>query len=205
MVSVADPCGLVWNSKQHIDLTFVQVADRNMGRSLELHRTKLRRPAKILRAALADEPSQRMDSRQALIARGDRTAALLFEMSQEGPNYVGVDVGHKKLVSLLVQPAGREHDQKTQRIPIALLRIAREVALVGQMLHQEAPDPGAESMFIAHRHLRMHSARSGDWPLPEAPASSSDNAASSATRHARDRSREQAVGLAHRRRCDTTL
>jgi hypothetical protein len=25
-----------------------------------------------------------MDSRQALIARGDRTAALLFEMSQEG-------------------------------------------------------------------------------------------------------------------------
>jgi hypothetical protein len=55
MISVPDPCGLVGNSQQHIDLTFVQVADRDMGRSLELHRTKLRRPAKILRAALADE------------------------------------------------------------------------------------------------------------------------------------------------------
>src|ERR1039458_8250351 len=101
MVSVADPCGLVWNSKQHIYLTFVQVADRNMGRSLELYRTKLRRPVKILRAALADEGSQRMDGRQALIACGDRAVTLLFKMPQEGPNYVGVDVGDKKLVSVL--------------------------------------------------------------------------------------------------------
>ena len=184
---------------------FVEIADGYTGRTLELHRPQLRRPAKILRAAPPDEAGKRMNGRQPLIASGDRAATLLFEVPQEGPDQVGVDVGDKKFVRFLPQPTGREHDQKTQRIPIALLRVPREVAIIGQMLHQEAPYPGTESMFIAHRHLRIHSVRSEGWPLPEAPASSSDNAGWSATRHARDRSTEQGEEPAHRHPLDTIL
>ena len=81
-------------------------------------------------------------------------------MAQEDPNKIGIDVGEEKPVRLFPHFASREHDQKTQRIPIALLRVPREIAIIGQMLHQEAPYPGAESTFIIHRCLRIHSARS---------------------------------------------
>jgi hypothetical protein len=38
-------------------------------------------------------------------------------------------------IRLLPHLASREHDQKTQRIPIALLRVLRQISIVGQMLH----------------------------------------------------------------------
>ncbi len=62
-----------------------------------------------------------MVSRQTLIARGDGASAVLLEMTQEDPNKVGIDVGDEKPVPLLPHLARREHDKKTQRIPVALL------------------------------------------------------------------------------------
>jgi hypothetical protein len=46
-------------------------------------------------------------------------------MAQEDPNKIGIDVGEEKPVRLFPHFASREHDQKTQRIPIALLSDSR--------------------------------------------------------------------------------
>src|SRR5271154_2960442 len=98
MPSLRRPVGC---SQHSVDFVLVQIADSNAGRALELHRPQLRRPAEIVRTALSDEGGERMTGCQTLIARGDRAFAVLFEMAQEDPNKIGVDVGDKKPVHLL--------------------------------------------------------------------------------------------------------
>jgi hypothetical protein len=70
-----------------------------------------------------------------------------------------------------------ERQQQAQRVPIAGLGIAREIALGHQVLQEEAPDPGPDKLLVIHDGSPIASNRqSGGSPPGGVPASFADNA-----------------------------
>src|SRR6516164_1153763 len=145
-----------------------------------------------------------MDGRKTLITAGDAAFSFLFNVPQEGTQQVSIDVGDEQLVHFLMCLRSSEDHEQPDCVAIALLRIASQIPLADEVLHQEAPDPRTQGRAIIHGGLLPRSPGSGDWLPSATPASLSGNTGSSKDRHVRDRWKEPAGVPVRRHRSCTT-
>ena len=101
-------------------------------------------PVDVFRTVQADEVGQGMDRRQSLVARRDAAAAFLLESCRKARTRSAERSSTPSRSIGLRSAAGGEGQEQTQRVAVALLRVAGEVALADEVLQQEAPDPRAE-------------------------------------------------------------
>src|SRR5262249_37760785 len=94
---------------------------------------------------------------------------------QEGPDLPGREILHTEPVDRLADAAGDEGQEQTQRVAVALLRVAGQVPLADKVLQQEAPHPWAQQGAVSHDSPPLwHSPRSGRWLRPTVRVSCSD-------------------------------
>src|SRR5260370_21660017 len=136
MVPGPDFGSLVWNCQQCIDLPFLQIAYWDRSRPFGFHGTDLSAPLHILRTAFGDEGGKPMHSSESLISARDTALPFFFDIAQELPQQLCMDIGDKTIVHLPMQTAGGIDDQQASRIAISSLRIASEIPLSWTMLHQ---------------------------------------------------------------------
>jgi hypothetical protein len=60
---------------------------------------------------------------------------------KEFPDVFGAHIDHVKLINRFMSPRGDKGHQQSQRIPIAALRVTRQVALTHQMLEEKSANP----------------------------------------------------------------
>jgi hypothetical protein len=94
-------------------------------------------------------------------------------MFKELPDQRRRDILHRKMIDWRLEIVGRKRQQQNERIPIAQLRIARQISLGNYMLQQKAADPGSNQFVVTHgRAPAGRSARIVDLPPAEVQASS---------------------------------
>src|SRR5215472_15603772 len=86
-------------------------------------------PLEEFRAMAADEPGQRPDGGESLIAGGRPAAALLFQFPQEPSDDFSGDILDAQRIDWPGNAPGRVREQQPQRVPITALRIARQIPL----------------------------------------------------------------------------
>ena len=77
----------------------------------------------------SDEGGNSRHSGQPLISARDTTVPTFFDVPQELPQQLRMDIGDKKIVHLSVKIGGCIDDQQAYGIAIASLRIARAIPL----------------------------------------------------------------------------
>jgi hypothetical protein len=97
-----------------------------------------------------DEPGQGVNRRQALIARGDATATMSFDVIEEIPNRLRRHIDHGQAVNGLMQAPRHEGQQLAQRVSVAVPRVRRQIALADQVLQQESTDPRTQRARLTH-------------------------------------------------------
>ena len=113
-----------------------------------------------------------MNRRQALVACRRGAVPGVFDLSKKLPHALGRDVDDRQTIDRHVRLGADERDDQRQRVSITALRVAREIALVDQMLQEKAANPRSEQPVIAHDGPPdRHSARSGGSLLAAAPVS----------------------------------
>jgi hypothetical protein len=117
----------------------------------------------MFHAVLADEAGESVDSCEPLVP-GLRCAATRgLQIGQKLPYNICRQVRYVQRIHRSVDSAGYKWNQKSQRISVAELRVAREIALSDKMLQKESPDPIPESGSLTHGDLPLHSVRTGSW------------------------------------------
>jgi hypothetical protein len=74
-----------------------------------------------------------MDGRQPLIARTDRAIALSLQRIEEALQCIGRQVAHQEPIYRSLLLSGGERQKQGKCIPVALLRITRQIAFAYQM------------------------------------------------------------------------
>src|SRR5262249_31256208 len=128
----------------------LQVRDQGPGRLLEGDCEYLRTPAHVFGTAQGDEVRQRTHRGQALVARRRRTSPALFQILQEVPDPVCREVFDLDPIDPLAGGATEEWQELAQHVAVTPLRVAGEVPLAGEVLQQEASDPGAQQRCVSH-------------------------------------------------------
>jgi hypothetical protein len=160
--------------EQGIHLRLVEVGNWSLSGSFEGNRPKLSAPFDTLGTTLADEMGQHMDHGQSLVARRHAAAARLLQALKELSHTFSADVIEVELINRFMDFAGDEGDKEGQRIAVAALRVACQVAFAHQMLKEKAPDPGAELRRVTHgTPPERRTARSAAMLPAATPASSS--------------------------------
>src|SRR5437867_11825500 len=121
-----------------------------------------------------DESGQGVNGRQALIARGDATAAVSLDVTEELPHQLRRHVDHRQSVHGLVQAPRHEGEQLAHRVSIAAPRVRRQIALTDQVLQEESANPRSKGAGLTHGWSpRERIARSARWPAAATRASCS--------------------------------
>ncbi len=92
----------------------------------------------MLGAAGGDVAGEGTDGREALVAGTGRAASAVLDVCQEGEYALGTEVTHGQPVDRHTRLAGDEGKQKSQRVAVAELGVAGQVALAHQVLLEEA-------------------------------------------------------------------
>src|SRR5262249_53915452 len=143
----------------------LQVGHQGAGRFLEQDGMYFPAPLNVLWAVQADEVRQGADCCQALVARGGTTAPLLCQLAQEGPYSIGREVFDPEPVEALAGAAGGERQEQAQRVAVAALGVAGQIAFADEVLKQEAPDPRTQQGGVSHGSPpSQRSARNRRWP-----------------------------------------
>jgi hypothetical protein len=90
------------------------------------------------------EPGEGVNSRQALVAGGNTAASGLLQIGKERTHVLGAQIGHRKLLDGLVQLGTGKRNQEREGVPIAVLRIARQIPFADKMFQEEAANPWTE-------------------------------------------------------------
>ena len=118
----------VGNLEQRLHLGLAEPADRLRRCLLQGNRTDIGAPLEIAGIAAGDEAGEGADRRQALVAGLHGAAAVILEMGEELQHTPGREILHRKPVDRLAGPGADERQQEGKGVPVALLRVASEIA-----------------------------------------------------------------------------
>ncbi len=140
----------IGRGEQRIHLGFFQVGDGSLGCTLERDRSNTPTPFDAFRAMLLDESRQRMDRSESLVTRCQHAPSLLLQVLKELLHVRRSDMIDVEFIDWFVNLAGNERDEQSQRIAVATLRVARQIAFAHQMLKEKTPDPGTQLGRLSH-------------------------------------------------------
>jgi LysM repeat protein len=91
----------------------------------------------------------------------------MLKIGQKLPHKISRYIDDAQSVDRCIEPARREGQEQTEGVAIAEPRIARQIALSGQVFQQEASHPGAKQRWISHDDSPpWHSVRNAGSPPP---------------------------------------
>lgn len=150
VVTSAKGSALIWLLQQGIDLGLFEVPDRRFGGLLEGNRPYLAAPSEVGRRVRAYEPRQRVDHGKPLVARHATAMPIAFEVIKELTNNRRRQILDCHSVDGMSGAGTGERQQQGQRVTVAGLGVAREIAFGHQVLQEEASNPGANKLPIIH-------------------------------------------------------
>src|SRR5438876_3377732 len=128
----------VGSGEQGVHLWLLQIRNQPPGALFEGDCPNLLAPRDMLRAVNGHEMTECVDCRQALIACGYTTAAALFNVNEKPRHTLLRYINHGEFIDLFVDLSCGERDQQSKRIPIAPLRVHRQVAFPDEMFQEKA-------------------------------------------------------------------
>src|SRR5271165_6290039 len=165
----------IGSGKQRIDLRLLQVGDAGSNTLLDRHHPNLGAPFDVLWTVRTDEPGQSVYRAEALVPCGRGALPLALQMSEEGANHLGRQIGHCQRVDGRTFALCRIGKKQDEHVAIASTGVGRKVPFRCCVLQQEPADPMAERGSISHDGLPGRMPRSGGWLQQAAPRSSSDS------------------------------
>ena len=134
----------IGSGKQRIDLQLLQVGDAGIDALLNRYHPNLGAPFDVLWAVRTDEPGQSVNRAEALVPRGRGALPFALQMSEEGANHLGRQIGHCQLVdgrTFALRHIGKKQDE---HVAIARARVEGKVPFRCCVLQQEPADPMAQ-------------------------------------------------------------
>ena len=107
----------------------------------------------MLRAVTGDIAGESPDGGQALVAGPRGAAPVRFQMGQEGEHAIRAEIPHLQLVNRPPGLSGDEWQQQAERVAVAELGVASQIALGREMFLEEPAQPGAETAGVRHGAL----------------------------------------------------
>src|SRR5262245_6407065 len=99
------------------------------------------------------------DGSEPLLAGGESALARGFELGKKAANKIRRYIDQQEAVDGLFPFLGHERNEQAKCVAVAVLSIAREVALSDDMFQQNPSDPSPEQRAVTHEHTPRHSAR----------------------------------------------
>jgi hypothetical protein len=96
-----------------VDFGLLQIGDRRLSAFLEGYGTDFSAPSEMLGTMQGHKTSQRVDSRQSLVPRGDGTVPALLQMQKEQPYQFGGYVDHIQFIDTPVDLMSDERNQQS--------------------------------------------------------------------------------------------
>src|SRR5712692_2687579 len=159
VITPAVLAGAVRSGQQRVHLRLVEIAEAGPVVSFEGHRPDLAAPGNQLWTSLADKGGKGVDRRQSLVARPYAASSALLDVPKKATHHVRRHLSDDELVDGPLVRIGHKRNQEAQRVAIAVLRVAREIALDDEVLDQKAADPTAQPHIVMRLHPVLPASR----------------------------------------------
>ena len=99
------------------------------------------------------------DGSKPLVAGSDLAAPRGLEVGEKSADEIRREIDHSETIDRLFLHPCDERDEQAERVAVAVLGIAGEIAFSDDMFQQKAPYPWAKQRVITHEKTPWHSAR----------------------------------------------
>lgn len=159
-------------SQEGIDLRLVEIGHGGLRGLLERDRADLGTPGEVFRAVQADILGERMKGAEALIARPTTTASIFLQMLEEPTEHERRQILDGQSIDRCLGRGAQEGQQQGERVAVAGLGVARQIALGDEVFQEKPPNPGPDQPSVTHgKPAAGRTVRSAGWLHARARAS----------------------------------
>lgn len=137
MVAPADPGRLVWDRQDRLQLGPIEERDQRPFVTLVRDRKDALDQGRVLRVMEGGVPEERVDRRQAGIARADAVAASDLHMLEKRSHQLSVDMVEAEFRRCLARPLMAERQQHPKRVAVGRDRMRAGGALFAEAVDEE--------------------------------------------------------------------